>query len=332
MRTDATTAPLSAHCQFQTDDLDRARDLVARNFCGHRLERQSVRDRFDACQNRAEGKALSYNYIRYGADVEIEPGELGSFYLIQMPLTGHALVRNGLSEVETGAGVASILNPDRHTAMRWHAGCEQLLLQIDRNRLTQVAERISGTALNAPVRFLPQIDSRRDEMRRWLALFQSAVAAVDRGHLLGPDHQLTQAVVEDELIAGLLYSQPSNIAPLLEQPVLKSPSPYVKRAQEHMRAHLADPLSVTDVASAVGTSPRNLQLAFKQCIGMTPLEYLRLLRLNLARFLLQESPPHDTIARIAGTAGFSHLSRFSAQYTARFGESPSETRKRRILN
>ncbi|UWQ90283.1 helix-turn-helix domain-containing protein [Aliisedimentitalea scapharcae] len=332
MTTAPLSAPLNAYCQFQTGDLDQARDLVARNFCGHRLERQSARDQFDACQNRAQGQALSYNYIRYGADVEIEPGELGSFYLIQVPLTGHALVRNGLDEVETGAGVASILNPDRHTAMRWHAGCEQLLLQIDRDQLTRVAERISGTALTAPVRFLPQIDGRRDEMRRWLTLFQSAVAAVDRGQLLGLDHQLTQAVVEDELIAGLIYSQPSNIAPLLDHPVLKSPSPYVKRAQDHMRAHLADPLSVTDVASAVGTSPRNLQLAFKQCLGMTPLEYLRLLRLNLARFLLQESPPHDTIARIAGAAGFSHLSRFSAQYTARFGESPSETRKRRILN
>ena len=30
------------------------------------------------------------NYIRYGTDVEIEPGELGSFYLIQIPVKGHA--------------------------------------------------------------------------------------------------------------------------------------------------------------------------------------------------------------------------------------------------
>ncbi|MBE1283992.1 MAG: helix-turn-helix domain-containing protein [Rhodobacteraceae bacterium] len=332
MRTETRSAPLAAYRQFQTDDLDEARDLVARNFCGHRLERQSVRDDFDACQHRAEGQGLSYNYIRYGADVEIEPGELGSFYLIQIPIAGHAEIRNGIDVVETGTGVASVLNPHRHTAMRWHAGCEQVLLQIDRDRLHDVAERIACTSLQSPVRFQAQIDCRSEEMRGWLRKFRSAVSAVDKGGLLRSENRLSQAVVEDELIAGFLYSQPSNIAPLLDQPRLTAPSPYVKRAQQFMRAHLEDAVTITDVAGAVGTSPRNLQLAFRECLEMTPLEYLRLLRLNRARFLLQEAPPHETIAQIAGESGFGHLSRFSAQYTARFGETPSQTRKRRVLN
>ena len=332
MRTETRQAPLRDFRQFKTDDLDEARDLVARNFCGHRLERQSVQDRFDACQHRAEGQGLSYNYIRYGADVEIEPGELGSFYLIQIPIAGHAAIRNGMDEVETGAGVASVLNPHRHTAMRWHAGCEQVLLQIDRDRLHEVAERISCTSLQSPVRFQAQIDCRSEDMRGWLRKFRSAVSAVDNGGLLRPENRLSQAVVEDELIAGFLYSQPSNIAPLLDQPRLKAPSLYVKRAQDYLHARLEEAVSVTDVAAAVGTSPRNLQLAFRECLEMTPLEYLRLLRLNRARFLLQDCPPHETIAQIAGASGFAHLGRFSAQYTRRFGETPSQTRKRRVLN
>jgi transcriptional regulator GlxA family with amidase domain len=99
-----------------------------------------------------------------------------------------------------------------------------------------------------------------------------------------------------------------------------------------MRANLSEPLTVISVAEAVGTSPRNLQLAFRQVLEMTPLEYLRAQRLNLARYLLQEAPPQETVARIACQAGFTHLSRFSAQYTRRFGETPSQARKRRVLN
>jgi AraC-like DNA-binding protein len=332
MQPDPRTAPLSAFRQFQTRDLDEARALVARNFCGHRLERQATQDHFDACQHRAEGQALSFNYIRYGADVEIEPGELGSFYLIQVPIMGTATVCNGATEVQTGAGRASVLNPDRHTRMRWHAGCEQMLLQIDRTRMTEIAEKLTGQRLRAPIRFAPDIDRQQDAMRHWLSAFRAAVSAIDQGALLGKEHRLSQAIVEEELIAGFLYSQPSNIEPLLERRASAIGSPYVKRAQDYMRANLSEPLTVITVADAVGTSPRNLQLAFRQALEMTPLEYLRAQRLNLARYLLQEAPPQETVARIACQAGFTHLSRFSAQYTRRFGETPSQTRKRRVLN
>jgi AraC-like DNA-binding protein len=332
MQPDHRNVPLKAFRQFQTSDLDEARALVARNFCGHRLERQATQDRFDACQHRAEGQALSFNYIRYGADVEIEPGELESFYLIQVPIMGTATVCNGSTEVQTGTGRASVLNPDRHTRMRWHAGCEQILLQIDRTRMTEVAEKLTGQRLRAPVRFAPDIDRQQDAMRHWLSAFRAAVSAIDQGALLGREHRLSQAIVEEELIAGFLYSQPSNIEPLLECRVAAVGSPYVRRAQEYMRANLTEPLTVIRVADAVGTSPRNLQLAFRQALEMTPLEYLRSQRLNLARYLLQEAPPQETVARIACQAGFTHLSRFSAQYMRRFGETPSQTRKRRVLN
>ncbi|AAV96189.1 transcriptional regulator, AraC family [Ruegeria pomeroyi DSS-3] len=331
MQNKPDTPPLSRFHQFRTADLDEARALVARNFCGHRLERQAREDAFDACQNRAGGNGLFYNYIRYGADVEIEPGELGSFYLIQVPIRGQALIRNGRTEVETGSAIASVLNPDRHTRMRWLAGCEQVLLQIDRNRLTAVAETLTGTALQSPVRFDPQIDRARPEMQRWLALFRRAVSAVDHGALLDPDQALSRALVEDELIAGFLRAQPSSIAPLLERPETGPLSPHVRRARDFMQAHLADPLTLSQIAAAAGTSPRNLQLGFSQLLEMTPLAYLRVLRLNYARYLLRESPPQVTIASIAGAAGFSHLGRFSAQYAARFGEGPSQTRKQHYL-
>lgn len=323
--------PLQRFRQFQTRELDEARALVARNFCGHRLERESRTDRLDACQHRAGGNGLYYNYIRYGADVTIEPGELGSFYLIQVPIRGNALIRNGTSEVETGAATASVLNPDRHTRMRWKEGCEQVLLQIDKARLISVAEALTGNSLRAPVRFDPRIDRTRPEMQRWLGLFRRAVSAVDRGGLLDPDQTLSRTLVEDELIMGFLQAQPSSISPLLERPETGSLTPHVRRAREYMQAHLADPLTLTDIAAAAGTSPRNLQLGFSQLLEMTPLAYLRLLRLNYARYLLLESPPQTTIASIAGAAGFAHLGRFSAQYTARFGEGPSQTRKQRYL-
>ena len=87
--------PLSGHVLFQSDDLDCARERVAQKFCRTRLDIVGSRRAFRASHHHAAGDMLSLNYISYGADVEIDPGELGDFYLIQMPVTGAATIRNG---------------------------------------------------------------------------------------------------------------------------------------------------------------------------------------------------------------------------------------------
>ena len=320
--------PLSAHRLFRTTDLDEARAIVGRKFCAHRLERQARTDRFDACHHRAEGLGLSLNFIRYGADVEIEPGELESFYLIQVPLRGQARVANGRDRVDTGNGIASILNPHRHTRMRWRAGCEMLLLQIDRHRLTETAERITGRSLPAPVRFSTRIDPTVNGMGRWIADLLACTRAAENSLLFGDREPLTQALVEDQLVCRLLHRQPSNLTPLLDVPRAEAPAAYVRRAQRYIRDRLADPITLTGIAEAVGVTPRSLQLGFRASFGLTPFQYVQHERLNQARFLLAESNGDSRVCDVAEQAGFAHLGRFAGAYKARFGETPLETLRR----
>ena len=101
--------PLSKRRLFQTYELDEARAIVAEKFCDHRLNIETHAAQFEACHHRAEGNAASLNYIRYGANVRIEPGELGSFYLIQIPLAGVAEIDNRGGKVLTHAGQGSVL-------------------------------------------------------------------------------------------------------------------------------------------------------------------------------------------------------------------------------
>ncbi len=79
---------LSAHNLFRTTSLDEARDEVAKVFCPHRLVTTSRTGAVDTVHNRVRLGHLSINYLDYGAEVEIDPGELSSFFLIQIPLAG----------------------------------------------------------------------------------------------------------------------------------------------------------------------------------------------------------------------------------------------------
>lgn len=59
------------------------------------------------------------------------------------------------------------------------------------------------------------------------------------------------------------------------------------------------------------------------------ISYLRLRRMHLVRrALLRAAPGSSTVTRIAADYGFWELGRFSIEYRARFGESPSATLRR----
>lgn len=68
-----------------------------------------------------------------------------------------------------------------------------------------------------------------------------------------------------------------------------------------------------------------MQAAFNRHHGVTPLAYLRRIRLLLAREQLQ-SDDDRSVTDIAQACGFAHLGRFAAAYRDEFGELPRETR------
>lgn len=327
MRESAVNEPLSKRRLFQTSELDEARAIVADKFCDHRLNIETRASRFDACHHRAEGHVVSLNYIRYGADVRIDPGELGSFYLVQIPLAGRADIDNGAGRVETHAGTGSVLNPHRETRMRWHEGCAQLLMQIDARALTQEAERLLGTSMADPVTFETLVDESRPATADWLKKLRTCFDLTDRDAIFGPDKAATQMRVEKELIGDFLRSQPSNISALIASAPGTAVNTHLRRAMQFIHAHLSKPITVAEIAEAAGTTPRSLQLYFRSEFGLSPMRYLRQQRLSLARRLILQAPQDSALGDIVFQSGFSHFGRFSAEYRKAFGELPSETRQ-----
>jgi AraC-like DNA-binding protein len=104
----------------------------------------------------------------------------------------------------------------------------------------------------------------------------------------------------------------------------------VRRAVAYMEDHLAEPVRIADIADAARLSPRGLQDAFRRQLGRTPMQQLRLLRLEAARDDLLRADPADgaTVADIARRWGFEHAPRFAAAYREQFGENPRDTLRR----
>ena len=133
-----------------------------------------------------------------------------------------------------------------------------------------------------------------------------------------------------ELIMGAILALPHNYSRKLktEDTALQVPQ-IVSQAEEYIRSHYNEPLSISNLTSQCGCSRKVLFSSFKSSRDYTPMEYLREQRLQAVRRKFGESEiPSGSVSEIAYECGFTHLGRFSEQYRQRFGELPSETFKR----
>jgi AraC-like DNA-binding protein len=96
----------------------------------------------------------------------------------------------------------------------------------------------------------------------------------------------------------------------------------VRRAEVFIRANLSRNVSLEEIAEAAGVSVRTLQVSFKRHHDVSPMRYMRDLRLDVAR---EQILAGSTITEAAFDCGIPHPGRFAQYYRSRFGHLPSST-------
>lgn len=100
----------------------------------------------------------------------------------------------------------------------------------------------------------------------------------------------------------------------------------VARAQDVMQHDLAREQRLEALATELGTSVRTLIRRFRQATGQTPGSYLRTLRLDAARRLLETTG--ISLERIAEQVGYGDSSTFRRLFRRKLGLTPHEYRRR----
>ena len=321
--------PLSRYQIFHSRDVDEARECVARIFCPHGLSTSRPGTPLDARHHSARlHRDVSLNYVQYGPEVDIDPGYLGDFYLLQIPLRGGASVRCGSQRVLASARMASLPSPTERLSMCWAEDSPHLIVRFSQAALQRQLEQLIQAPLHQPLVFDLGLPLDAPALAPMLNFVKYLCATLEQDHAFGGTPLAAQA--EGYLLSSLLTLAPHNHTQALQAGARRSLLPRsVRRAQDFLHDHVYAPLSLADLCLHLGVSARALQLAFKQHTGQSPMDYWRAIRLDHVREALLHVNPRApvTVSQVATEYGFLHPGHFAAQYQERFGELPTQTLK-----
>ncbi len=126
--------------------------------------------------------------------------------------------------------------------------------------------------------------------------------------------------------SGDLLVPPEGVIQRRSTDVIAIDDPEVAAAVRYMRDHLAESITIDDVAREQGVSRRWLEHSFRRAMRRTPHVYVNFLRIRRARQLIAEDPK-ITLGAIAKTCGFSDVKRLRAAFARFVGVSLAEYRR-----
>jgi len=311
---------------FASDNVAHAHHYLAGAFVAHRC--QFELDDPERAEVRVEtvgvGPLAAYHVHFTAMTYRCDPLEPTDYLLAWYLTSGGYQVRQGDEEVRAVPGDVGILRPGV-PSMDTNDDSSHLVLRLTADSLVSAARGELGLPPDEQLTFTSMRPVNTELAEHWKAV---ARFVSEQLHRL-PD-QASRLVVEQltQLAAHTALSTfPNNTMTMGYLPGPgRYPSAAIRRAMQYMDEHAAEPLTLQQIASVAGITPRALQAGFAR-LGVTPMRYLRRVRLEYAhRDLMAADPARgDTVTEIAVRWGFLHPGRFTQEYVRAHHERPSQT-------
>lgn len=132
-----------------------------------------------------------------------------------------------------------------------------------------------------------------------------------------PDRLVLAPMYLREIAYRLLRSEQHTW--LLESAPYERQGNTISAAIGFMKQEMCKPLTVRDLAEAVSMSESGFAHLFKATTGVSPLQFLKHMRLEYARKILLDG---CSVGQAAESVGYTSLSHFICEFKRRYGESP----------
>jgi AraC-like DNA-binding protein len=313
------------HCEeLVADNFDQALAVMQRHF----PQKYEVLGRKKQCRVRLQYvklSAMTLSYSTFSAAMEIRSSPTKPFYSIYFRRYGSAEYTVGQRSFITSPLRGSLLPGLQAvrvvTGPNWHTFATRISPEV----ITLELSRLLDREILRPIEFNPAVEYGRGAGRYVRQLLGRLYEGCRSGSSVG---SLGVRQMERSLISLILEGLDHNYAKLVNGPKREIAPWQLRRVEDFILQSADEPHTLGELAVVGGVSARSLQNMFLRRRGCSPMEFLRRVRLDRVHDELCYPANETTVTSAALRWGFMHLSRFAAEYRAKFGENPSQTLRR----
>jgi AraC-like DNA-binding protein len=235
--------------------------------------------------------------------------------------TMSARIRNRTVTIDRGHALALCVPDVSSISYSGHGKHGHVTLEFDVAAVQRTLSVIFEGASLQNSELSPQLDLASPAGRVLKALGEAVGAGMQDTSIRS---EKSMALLGESILRLVFLNFPHGLSNRLRRQ-MDATSRQITKAVDFMRANMHQPLTLTEVAEATGISVRSLQYGFRRFRNITPLTYLREMRLEAAQAELSSPLNMLSINDVALKWGFTHMGHFAARYRAAYGETPSET-------
>jgi AraC-like DNA-binding protein len=314
------TDPLTGRQEFETADPEVAQEYLSRAY-GTRIRLNGDLDGQVLRHCRAGAPSFRVDDAQLPSDLSFEVAHLDALAVTELR-TG-TIERNcgGVTGRLTAGDVVISAQP----GLPYTASTHQVRVRTTTLNLAEL-DRVAGPAQDGPVRFTSLQPVSVAAAQHWVDVTDYLSA----GLLANPEARAQPLLIggASQLLAATALTTFPNTA--ITDPTAQdhhdATTDTLRRAVGFINANAGLDISLADMAAASHVTVRAVQLAFRRQLGVTPTQYLRRIRLDLAhQDLIRADPTAATVTSVAARWGFASSSRFAAYYHRTYGIPPSHT-------
>jgi AraC-like DNA-binding protein len=328
--------PLSQYSLFQGDDVDQARQALSGMHGPIRFEPVSGGPAFKIVISGLRLRSFFATSSFFSTAYEGASAEPLDHHMIQLTLKGtstYDIKRTTLEKddhIATVPGRTGVIIPSGHQVSVRPGGDNVFLgLIIPDQDMREFLSTWTGHNRFDPIKFNPMLKLANSRTSSFLMFLNYIFEELDRpsGLLRSP---AALASLEHMIMTFMLTGLEHNLDGLFSRSAPEANIEMVHVVEQYLEANALKPVDMHVLSTVTGHSTGSIYRSFRRHRDYTPMQFLRSVRMGLARGKLLNPVPGDTVTKTAHECGFCHLGRFAVEYRRRFGESPSRTLERAV--
>lgn len=241
-------------------------------------------------------------------------------YVIGLPVAIEGDATWGLLPVKPGSLIT--LGKNAELYFRTSSSSEIIAAVIPMQRLRNFAHAMAWESFEDAIKSIKPVESLDPDIAgRLLKTLKFGLQ-----HLPEYNKNTDWIEFEEDLLSCCMHAlmhASTNTHPYFDHRI---PRYIVNRVRELTLANDGFQLSIDELCESLRIKRRTLNQAFARVLGVTPLTYMRHLKLHKVRMdLMYGEGKVASISSVAAKRGFIHMSLFSRYYRELFGECPMET-------